>query len=117
MKLLFTRACALALAVAAVAASAHAQGARFTVEEMLKLQRVADPQLSPDGRWVVGGGGRTGRLAVWELRTEEKPPARKVADIQAPLREVHVVRFARGGSRIDWIGFDNCIRNTSLKRR
>src|SRR5688500_20202747 len=52
MKLLFTRACALALALAA-AAFAQAQTARFTVEEMLKLQRVADPQLSPDGRLVA----------------------------------------------------------------
>jgi len=28
-------------------------GLRFTVEEMLKLRRVSDPQLSPDGRFVV----------------------------------------------------------------
>jgi Tol biopolymer transport system component len=55
MKLLFTRACALALALSALGAHAQAQSsrARFTVEEMLRLQRVADPQLSPDGRWVA----------------------------------------------------------------
>src|SRR5688572_32463537 len=55
MKRLFTRACALVLALFCLAANAQAQGARarFTVEEMLKLQRVADPQLSPDGRWVA----------------------------------------------------------------
>lgn len=54
MKRLFTRACALALALSALT-YAQAQGSRtsFTVEEMLKLQRVADPQLSPDGRWVA----------------------------------------------------------------
>ncbi len=37
-------------------APAHAQappGLRFTVEEMLKLRRVSDPQLSPDGRFVA----------------------------------------------------------------
>jgi dipeptidyl aminopeptidase/acylaminoacyl peptidase len=28
-------------------------GPRFTVEEMLKLRRVSDPQLSPDGRFVA----------------------------------------------------------------
>jgi dipeptidyl aminopeptidase/acylaminoacyl peptidase len=28
-------------------------GLRFTVEEMLKLRRVSDPQLSPDGRFVA----------------------------------------------------------------
>ena len=34
----------------------HAQasaGIRFTVEEMLKIRRVSDPQLSPDGRFVA----------------------------------------------------------------
>ena len=30
-----------------------AAGPRFTVEEMLKLRRVSDPQLSPDGRFVA----------------------------------------------------------------
>ena len=55
MKRLFTRACALALALSAAAAAAQAQAprARFNVSEMLKIQRVADPQLSPDGRWVA----------------------------------------------------------------
>ena len=54
MRSLFTRACAIALALTALS-QAQAQGprARFTVEEMLKIQRVADPQLSPDGRWVA----------------------------------------------------------------
>ena len=52
MKSLFTRACAVALALFA-ALTAQAQSARFSVSEMLKIQRVADPQLSPDGRWVA----------------------------------------------------------------
>jgi dipeptidyl aminopeptidase/acylaminoacyl peptidase len=54
MKRLFASTCALALALCAFAA-ARAQGprAQFTVQEMLKLQRVADPQLSPDGKWVA----------------------------------------------------------------
>ncbi|MFL6257076.1 MAG: S9 family peptidase, partial [Pyrinomonadaceae bacterium] len=53
MNSLFTRACAVALALAASAFVAEAQSARFNVGEMLKVQRVADPQLSPDGRWVA----------------------------------------------------------------
>jgi len=48
-----SRLCALALVVAACAASAEAQSARLTVEELLKIQRVGDPQLSPDGKWVA----------------------------------------------------------------
>src|SRR5215207_8268038 len=54
MNRLFTRACALALALSAFAAAqAQSPGARFSVQELLKIQRVADPQLSPDGRWVA----------------------------------------------------------------
>jgi len=54
MNSLFTRACAMVLALSAVnAAQAQSSRARFSVQEMLKIQRVADPQLSPDGRWVA----------------------------------------------------------------
>lgn len=53
MNSLFTRACAVALALSASAFVAQAQSARFNVREMLKVQRVADPQLSPDGRWLA----------------------------------------------------------------
>jgi len=28
-------------------------GSNFTIEDLLKVQRVGDPQLSPDGQWVV----------------------------------------------------------------
>jgi dipeptidyl aminopeptidase/acylaminoacyl peptidase len=47
---------AAALLVAASAIVAYAQAGaapRFTVEELLKLRRVSDPQLSPDGRSVA----------------------------------------------------------------
>jgi dipeptidyl aminopeptidase/acylaminoacyl peptidase len=38
----------------ALSSAAAAQGTQpLTVSEMLKLRRVADPQLSPDGRWVA----------------------------------------------------------------
>src|SRR5437868_11859799 len=35
------------------ASSAHAQAKPFTINDLLKLRRVADPQLSPDGRWIA----------------------------------------------------------------
>lgn len=35
------------------AASAQAQSKPLTVNDLLKLRRVGDPQLSPDGRWVA----------------------------------------------------------------
>ena len=47
---------ALAVAVCALSAAARAQaGGRqpLTVSDLLKIQRVGDPQLSPDGRWIA----------------------------------------------------------------
>jgi dipeptidyl aminopeptidase/acylaminoacyl peptidase len=54
MKRLVTGLSALMLMLCSFAfAQAQTSQARFTVQEMLKIQRVADPQLSPDGKWVV----------------------------------------------------------------
>ena len=55
MTILFRRACAAALALCALAAAVSAQNAhtRFTVGELLKVQRVAEPQLSPDGKLIA----------------------------------------------------------------
>ncbi len=63
-------------------------------------EAVATWAISPDGRWVVAGGGRSGRMGVWRLTPDKDPPAEKVAIIQAPMREVDVLAFARGGTRI-----------------
>ena len=42
------------VAIFTVAALAVAQAKRpFTSEDMMKLKRVADPQVSPDGKWVI----------------------------------------------------------------
>lgn len=35
------------------ASSAHAQAKPLTINDLLKIRRVGDPQLSPDGRWVA----------------------------------------------------------------
>src|ERR1700739_4249049 len=40
---------ALALAIPALAQAKHP----FTFEDMMKLKRVGDPQVSPDGQWVI----------------------------------------------------------------
>jgi dipeptidyl aminopeptidase/acylaminoacyl peptidase len=43
-----------AAAIIIVAALAHAQAKHpFTFDDMMKLKRVGDPQVSPDGKWVI----------------------------------------------------------------
>lgn len=54
MKLLIALLAISTLSLAAVPASQHSPGARpFTIQELLKVRRVADPQLSPDSRTVA----------------------------------------------------------------
>src|SRR5262245_36046357 len=48
-----TRSCWLVLVCVLLSASAFAQKRPFHFEEMMKVKRVADPQLSPDGKWVA----------------------------------------------------------------
>lgn len=49
----FTAVCALAVCALASGALAQSSPKPFTVPELLKLRRVGDPQLSPDGRTVA----------------------------------------------------------------
>jgi dipeptidyl aminopeptidase/acylaminoacyl peptidase len=41
------------LTALAAAVAAYAQAKPLTINDLLKIRRVADPQLSPDGRWVA----------------------------------------------------------------
>jgi len=47
------RSCSFVLACALLSAAGLAQKRPFTFDEMMKVKRVADPQLSPDGKWVT----------------------------------------------------------------
>ncbi|MFZ0063288.1 MAG: DPP IV N-terminal domain-containing protein, partial [Pyrinomonadaceae bacterium] len=44
---------AIFVLILAFAAGAYAQDNRFTVEDLLKVRRVSDPQVSPDGRQIA----------------------------------------------------------------
>jgi dipeptidyl aminopeptidase/acylaminoacyl peptidase len=51
--------CLACLALAAGAGSAQAQEARpFNVHDLWEMERISDPQVSPDGKWVVFGLSR-----------------------------------------------------------
>ena len=60
-----TRLYSFVLACALLSAPASAQKRPFTFEEMIKVKRVADPQLSPDGKWVAYTSNESGRLEVY----------------------------------------------------
>jgi len=68
-----TRGLLCALACAAVPLAQAAPAAPFTVEDLVMLKRVSDPQLSPDGRYLAyvqretDLEGNRGRTSLWLL--------------------------------------------------
>ncbi|HXY75591.1 MAG TPA: S9 family peptidase [Steroidobacteraceae bacterium] len=70
---------------------AEANGVAFTVEDLVTLKRVGDPQLSADGRWLVfverdtdleANEGRTG-LWLIDLKGRHREPQRLLRDPKA----------------------------------
>jgi dipeptidyl aminopeptidase/acylaminoacyl peptidase len=89
-------------------AAAHegAHGPRFTVEEMLKLQRLSDPQVSPDGRWVayaatdVDLAAGTRNSDLWLVPLDGSAPPRRLA---AHARSDTRPRWSRDGKRLAFV--------------
>ena len=48
----------LVVLVLPLAAAAQEKGRPMTVDDLFRIKRVSDPQVSPDGRWVVNTHGR-----------------------------------------------------------
>ena len=76
----------LALALAALGVGAAQAAPRgFTANDLVNLDRVSDPQVSPDGRYVVYQLRETkfdankGFNSVWIARTDGKSPAVKIS--------------------------------------
>src|SRR5450755_2771284 len=70
---------------AALAAPAYGN-APFTADDLVRLQRIADPQVSPDARYVIfvlratDMAANRGHTHLWLIdRTEVNPPARVLA--------------------------------------
>ena len=43
----------LVMSLSAAAAKEQQPARTFTIDDLLKIRRVSDPQLSPDGRWIA----------------------------------------------------------------
>ncbi|TLY95343.1 MAG: S9 family peptidase [Gammaproteobacteria bacterium] len=81
--------CAL-IAPGGAAGAAEARDARFTVEDLVLLKRISDPQLSPDGRQVAFVQRETdmdankGRTSLWLLElTPGTAAPRRLTDVKA----------------------------------
>jgi dipeptidyl aminopeptidase/acylaminoacyl peptidase len=73
-----------------VASAARATNAPFTVEDLVRLKRISDPQLSPEGRQVAFVQRETdldankGRTSLWLLDlTPGTAQARRLTDVKA----------------------------------
>lgn len=87
------RAVLLAALTLALPAALMAQDRRpFDVEDLVRMERVSDPQLSADGKWLVYSQRSTdmennrGSYAIWSLRLDQKgaQPRKLVADGNSP---------------------------------
>ena len=52
-RVIFALIFALAVTSVATGIALAQESRRFTIEEMMKVRRVADPRVSPDGKWVA----------------------------------------------------------------
>ena len=83
------------LLVLALAVQASAQTFRpFTISDLLKVRRVGDPQLSPDGKWIAYSSNSTGRS---EIYIQPYPQGTK---IQVSLNGGVFPRWGNGGKEI-----------------
>jgi dipeptidyl aminopeptidase/acylaminoacyl peptidase len=95
----------LGVAAAVLPPDLHAQGRPITIEEFLTLDRVSEPQISPDGRWVaytvtttdLQANARTSDL--WLVSTEGGAP-RQLSDRRRGGRSA---RWSPDGSQIAYI--------------
>jgi dipeptidyl aminopeptidase/acylaminoacyl peptidase len=80
------------LLLAALAAAVHAEGggAPFTVEDLVRLKRVSEPQVSADGRYVAYVQRETdleankGRTSLWLLDlAHQGAPPRRLTEVKA----------------------------------
>src|ERR1700752_1372852 len=108
----------LALIIVALPALAQAKHP-FTFEDMMKLKRVGDPQVSPDGKWVIFSvvdvdlAANTKTPHIWIVPTAGGPEKEIISDQDAdrPRWAPDGKRFAflstkEDGSQVWIAGFD-----------
>src|SRR5688572_11803154 len=95
----------LAAALLASSSMAPLQAAPFTATEMMKLKRLADPQVSPDGKWAlyaqthVDLAANTRNSDLWILPLAGGEPRRITSHPKSASRG----RFSPDGRRIAFV--------------
>jgi dipeptidyl aminopeptidase/acylaminoacyl peptidase len=126
MRRLFLSLLVLAFTLPAIAQSKHP----FTFDDMMKLKRVGDPQVSPDGRWVIFSvvsvdlDANTKTPHLWIVPTAGGQEREIIADQDAdrPRWAPDGKRFAflstkEGGSQV-WVAeFDTAQGTAAFPRR
>lgn len=96
-----------------------APASTFTVDELLRLKRVSDPQLSPDGQWIayvvtdVNQDANTRNSDIWVVAADGGTPIQLTAEKGADERprwssdgkQIAFVSTRDGGSQIWVTGF------------
>src|SRR5947209_4277307 len=96
---------ALALALL-VAGSAHAATHPFAFDDMARLGRLGDYDVSRDGKWVVYAVGRADvdenktTSALWLLPIDKSAPARRLT---AGTKKDREPRFSPDGKRVAFV--------------
>jgi dipeptidyl aminopeptidase/acylaminoacyl peptidase len=102
MKRVFALLTIIALSISSVAAKEPQSAHPFTIDDLLKIRRVSDPQLSPDGRWVAYTISDTDKAAnkrttqVYVISTDGGEPVALTNEKQSS----HSPRWSPDGKRI-----------------
>src|ERR1700674_2937483 len=104
MRRLFFLIVSTSLAVPAISQSKHP----FTFEDMMKLKRVGEPEVSPDGKWVIFSvvdvdlDANTKTPHIWVVPTAEGGSNEKEREIIAD-QDADRPRWAPDGKRFAFI--------------
>src|SRR4030095_15103337 len=102
MKRVFALLTTIVLSVASVAAKGPQSARPFTIDDLIKIRRVSDPQLSPDGRLIVYTIADTDKAAnkrttqVYAIPVDGGEPVALTSDKQSS----HSPRWSPDGKRL-----------------
>ena len=105
MKRVFAVLTIIVLSLASVVAKEQQPARPFTIDDLLKIRRVSDPQLSPDGRWIAYTIADTDKAAnkrttqVYVIATDGGEPRALTSEKQSS----HSPRWSPDGKRLAFV--------------